>query len=115
MYAGNRAGEKVIPQTMMMQLRLEPGCAGKHGGVHWQSDASAGTISEKRKYKVSDMNVDDEYDHDIVLKCTKQKNKMSLAKQQKAKQNLFEILNRVSVFTEVFILKTHQICLETCE
>ena len=94
MYAGNRAGEKVryyrnddSRNTSLRDLVVRE----KHGGdtLYGNYDANAAdNIARKRKYKVSDMNVDDEYDHDVGIEMYEnRRTKMSLAKQQqKAKQ-----------------------------
>ena len=71
----------------------------KHGGGEYEDyDANAAdNIARKKKYKVSDMNVDDEYDHDAGIEMYEnRRTKMSLAKQQqKAKQDAVQDFTRM--------------------
>ena len=92
MYDGDRSGDKVrYYQNDDASLR-DLVAQEKHGGdkLYGNYDANAAdNIARKRKFKESDMNVDDEYDHDIGIEMYEsRRTKMSLAKQQqKAKQD----------------------------
>jgi hypothetical protein len=91
MYDGNRSGEKVRYYRNDDASLRDLVAQEKHGGdkLYENYDANAAdNIARKKKYKESDMNVDDEYDHDIGIEMYEnRRTKMSLAKQQqKAKQ-----------------------------
>ena len=70
MYDGNRSGEKVRYYRNDDASLRDLVAQEKHGGdkLYENYDANAAdNIARKKKYKESDMNVDDEYDHDIGI------------------------------------------------
>ena len=108
MYDGNRSGEKV--RYYSSDAGSRSGCAGKHGGdkLYENYDANAAdNIARKKKYKESDMNVDDEYDHDIGIEMYENRRKKWVLQSNSKKQskNRLRLKAEYTRSVEMFVLR----------